>query len=359
MFRNPDGMGSAKAFEAVERSLLAKRNAWGRRHGNDPGRGNYEFNNFLIPDVGLAPVFEFQVLISLFVIGIGPVNYWLLNRRGQLPLLLVTVPAAAVATTLVLFAYGFLSEGIGTRVRVRSFTMLDQPSGEAVCWARLSYYAGIAPADGLRMPADAAVYPILPYSSSSYRSANRYANQPRELLWDDASAELPQHLSRGWLAARTPTQYLTITSQPTNKRIEFELSDDGLRATNQLGVDVSTLAVQDDKGNFYLSGKIAAGESVPLTTSNKTKVMTAMRALLASHEPQFPAGGEVISRRRYNRNSLSQNLMENELAAITSPMVQEWGNRTYIAITAQGVELNLGLEYAIEQDSCHVIRGSW
>jgi hypothetical protein len=347
-------MRSAKSIQAVERSLLAERNGWVHRHGNDSGRGNYEFNNFLIPDVGLAPVFEFQVLISLFVIGIGPVNYWLLKRRGQLPLLLLTVPTAAVATTLVLFAYGLLSEGVSTRVRARSFTMLDQRAGEAVCWARLSYYAGIAPAEGLRMPADAAVYPIRPFSDGS----NRFA-QPRELLWDDASVELPQRLSRGWLAARTPTQYLTITARPTNKRIEFELSDDGLRATNQLGVDVSTLAVQDEKGNFYLSEKISAGESILLPASDKTKVMTTMRALLAEHEPQFPAGAEVVSRRRYSREKLSQNLMETELAALTSPVVQEWGSRSYVAITAQGVELNLGLEYATEQDSCHVIRGSW
>ncbi len=354
VFRDPDGTGSKNTLVAVERSLLAKRSAWVHRHGNDPARGNYEFNNFLIPDVGMAPVFEFQVLISLFVIGIGPVNYWLLKRRGQLPLLLVTVPTAALAATLVLFVYGILSEGTGTRVRVQSFTMLDQKGGEAVCWARLSYYAGIAPAEGLRMPTDAAIYPILPSSGGR----DRYG-QPRELLWDNASAELSQHLSQGWLAARTPTQYLTITARPTNKQIAFELSDAGLRATNRLGVDVLTLAVQDDQGKFYLSEKIAAGESILLPASDKSTVMKAMRALLSDHEPQFPAGAEVAYRQRYRTETLSQNLMEIEIAALTSPMVQEWGSRTYVAVTAAGVELDLGLDYVTEQNSCHVIRGSW
>lgn len=354
VFRRPFGEISANALDAIQKSLLAERTNWNRRHGNDPGRGNYEFNNFLIPDVGMAPVFEFQMLISLFVIGIGPLNYWLLNRRGQLPLLLVTVPAAALAATLMLFAYGLLSEGISSRVRARSFTMLDQARGEAVCWARLSYYAGIAPPKGLSMPDDAAVYPIPPSSGGR----NRFS-QPRELLWNDASAESPQQLSQGWLAARTPTQYLTITARPTNKRVDFEVSDDGLVATNRLGVDVIALAVQDEAGNFYLSEKIAAGESLLLSASDKSKALMAMRNLLASHEPQFPAGADFVSRRYQRSDTLSQNLMEREIAAITSPTVQQWGSRSYVAITTAGIELELGLEYATEQESCHVIRGSW
>jgi len=58
------------AMETLEQSLLGERLAWSQRHGNDPGQENQGFNELLIPDVGAAPVFEFQLLISLFVIGI-------------------------------------------------------------------------------------------------------------------------------------------------------------------------------------------------------------------------------------------------------------------------------------------------
>ena len=359
LFRDPySGLGPDEALRVLERSQLAKRIAWSNRHGNNPGRGNPEFNNFLIPDVGVAPVFEFQMLMSLFVIGIGPVNYWLLKRRGQLPLLLVTVPAAALATSLALFAYGFLSEGVGTRVRARSFTKLNQRSGEAVCWARLSYYAGFAPGEGMRVPADTAVYPILPSSQSRYRF-----EPPRELLWGATSAKLPQHLSRGWLAARTPTQYQTITARPTTKRIDFQQTADGLVAANRLGVDLIALAVQDEAGNFYLAEQLASGDAATLSPSNKVRSIMAIRTLLAAHEPEFPAGAEMASRPRYsrgyNRELLSQNLMETELSAITSPVIEGWGRRGYVAITSAGIELELGLDSAVEKDSCHVIRGSW
>ena len=50
---------------AFERSSITTNLDWDTRHGNDPAAGNPNFNRLLIPDVGAAPVFEFQLLISL------------------------------------------------------------------------------------------------------------------------------------------------------------------------------------------------------------------------------------------------------------------------------------------------------
>ena len=66
---------------------------WYQRHGLSLKRENPDYWNFLIPGSaghGRAVL----LLISVFVIGIGPVNYWLLRRRRQLHLLLLTIPAA-------------------------------------------------------------------------------------------------------------------------------------------------------------------------------------------------------------------------------------------------------------------------
>jgi hypothetical protein len=72
---------------------------WNLRHGTNIGQQNPEFWNFLIPGVGLAPVKTFQVFITLFVLGIGPLNYWLLRRRKRLHLMVLTVPLSAAAVT--------------------------------------------------------------------------------------------------------------------------------------------------------------------------------------------------------------------------------------------------------------------
>ena len=75
---------------------LAARWKWRLRQGLSLDNENPAFHNFLIADVGLPPIQTYRVLISLFVIVIGPLNYWFLRRHGRLHLLLFTVPAAAL-----------------------------------------------------------------------------------------------------------------------------------------------------------------------------------------------------------------------------------------------------------------------
>ena len=67
----------------------------------------------------------FQVLITLFVLAIGPVNFYLLKRWHKLNLLLITVPASAAVVTLALLSYAVFSDGFGVRARTRSFTEIE------------------------------------------------------------------------------------------------------------------------------------------------------------------------------------------------------------------------------------------
>lgn len=367
------GMGTVAAWRDIEvaggmslygGSSISQNLDWGTRHGNDPAGGNPNFNNWLIPDVGAAPVFEFQLLISLFVIGIGPVNYWLLKRRNQLPLLLVTVPAAALAATLLLFSYGFLADGVGVRVRVRSMTMLDQRAGEMASWARMSYYAGIAPSDGLEMPANTTLYPILPSRSGINSFGRRTENQQRSIEWSQQ-----QHLTRGWLGSRTPTQYLAVTASPSKKQLIFKSQPDQLSVTNQLGTQVLALVVQDHEGNIFVGDQIDTEGTVTLSSSTYIKGASTLRKFLAENLPQLPAGyieSKTSRRSLYGSGNggnlgvpMTDSLMELHFEAIVSPAANGWGNGTYVAVTATGIEVPLGVEGATETSSFHVVRGTW
>lgn len=314
----------------------------------------------LIPGVGMAPVGQFQFLITLFAIGIGPLNYWLLKRRNKLPWLLVTVPVAAAATTLLLFSYGVLADGFDTRIRARSITVLDQRAGTAASWARLSYYAGIAPRQGLTFSDDTAMYPVRPNWDAALRW--RSSGTGREMLWrrDD------QRLTQGWLASRTPTQYLQVASRPTSKQLQMRATESGLQVANRLGVEVTHLAVQDRQGRLYWGEKLAPGERRVLATASRPDVTGKIRKLFTDNLPEFlgptnqPSAFGLRSGRQYGSEaSLAQNLMEAHLAAINSPLVEAWPDGSYIAFTASGVEVELGVEDAVEEASFHVIRGSW
>jgi hypothetical protein len=350
---------------------LRRTQRWDTRHGMTPDTANTEFAKFLVPGVGMAPVTYFQVLITLFVLFIGPANYWFLKRVKRLHLMVLTVPLAAGITTLALFAYAILADGFDTRVRAESFTTLDQRSGEAACWTRLSYYSGLAPGNGLVMPTDVTLYPILPAWAGDLN-----AWEERAIVWDGENARLKQ----GWLNSRTPTQYLTIRAHKTPHQIEMLESGDKLRAKNELGTPIKMLLVVNGEGNFFLGEGVSNDSAAILKAITRDDAVRLITKQVVDNTPQAPAElavGEsdvyaLRARARYQpywRNGsqlstgkLSENLASNALstlAGLSGQIGMELPPRSYVAITENGPEVELGVSYAKEESSFHVIEGRW
>ncbi len=366
--------GTLAEWRCVLNSVGPQRLLWSQRHGVSMMRPNGEYWKFLIPGVGLAPVTEFLVLITAFMLAIGPVNYWLLRRWRRLYLLVVTIPAAAAAVTFLLFAYAILADGLGTRVRVRSVTRIDQSRQQAVCWARLSYYSGLAPRRGLTFSQDVVVLPLLEMPS------DEYSDPPlrRELTWEE-----DQRLRSGWLNSRTPTQYLTVRSRPTNRGLQLFRSPvtDKLQVKNRLGTHVDQLAVCAEDGQFYWVRDVDADETVTLQPAAPEDVRRRLRSLSADNRPEL--SDEVAGRyrrgildvsyrrRRYYGGIKTLQLaqpsqltgrMEQALEALdrsTAASAPLMTPGSYIAIVKQSPEVELGTAAANEEASFHVILGNW
>lgn len=335
------------------------RQQWIFRHGISFEQGSQDFWTMLIPDVGLAPISEFRVLITMFVIAIGPVNYWLLRRVGKLHMLLITVPVAAALVTGGLFLYAVVSDGFDTRVRVRSFTEIDQRLGEAVCWSRQSYYAGMAPSEGLNMPEDVTVYPV-EFPSRYYSRDNM--DRQRDVHWDGK-----QRLSRGWLDSRTPTQYLVIGARDSDKGLTFPKTAEGMRVRNLLETPVHYLLVCNPDGEFYWGESIPKDGSATLSPITEKMARGKLKPIFRQNWPRPPGvmndGGDVfgLSQGRYWQNyggSFQANRMEQlmgrwmEFAPPPSP-------RSYLAIVERSPEVRLGKDDLIESASFHVVLGRW
>ncbi len=352
-------------------SMGTDRWLWYKRHGMSTHEVNADYWNFLIPDVGLAPVGAFCILITLFVLAIGPLNYWLLRRWRRLHLLVVTIPLGAAAVTLGLFAYAILADGLGTRVRVRSVTRLDQGRGRAVCWSRLSYYAGLAPRGGLRFPADVAVLPLENVPAGYYNDHGRR----RTLFW-----ESDQQLRRGWLASRTPTQYLTVRSRESSRGLDLTASADGtFQITNRLGSPIRQLLVYSTEGDGYWAEEVGADATAALKPVTVQAAWPRLTKTHRANHPSEPPGFEGDSygpfgigyRRRMimargsmygDPDSPSQHTsrMERALATLGAPAgAASLEPGSYVAIVEQSPEAVLGTPSAREEASYHVVFGKW
>jgi hypothetical protein len=366
---NPDPGQMPQSLTAA----LQTSGRWGVRHGIVPDDAVMEFANLLVPGVGQAPVREFQVLITLFVLAIGPLNYWLLKRWRRLHLLILTVPLAAAAITLGLFAYAIASDGFGTKVRAHSLTTLDQRTGEAACWSRISYYSGLAPGGGLTMPADVALYPIIPDWNEYSRNAHVYGE--RDLRWEGDEAKL----TRGWLRSRTPMQYLMLRSRKSPMRLDLTSVRDRMRVKNELGTQVDYVVVVDEKGNYWSGEKLAVGKTEFLQSVKRTDAASRFRKLVMSNAPQVPAAlsGErshyaTIQRQQWRmygqaaaytgEESLATNLANDaitNLAGLAGGSELKLAPRSYVAVTTTGPEVVFGMDGVEEDKSFHVIVGQW
>jgi hypothetical protein len=348
---------------------------WQSRYGLSPDLANEDFADLLVPGVGLAPVNEFRVLITLFVLGIGPLSYWLLMRANRLHLMLLTVPIIAAGLTSALFAYALVSDGLSTTVRVRSFTSLDQTTGEAATWARLSYYSGLAPSNGLVLPDDLTFYPIV--SGWNETSDSATPGVTRRLAW---SAD-KQLLNGGWLRSRVPTQYLSVRARKSPYRLRLESHDGQFTATNELATRIVSVAAVDDKNNVYSGESIDDGATVRLNPSTHADVLKQLRQRLLENQPELPPAladeqnsispAERRDRRRmfqqrYDLNYGSERLSENLLSGAISNLGENNADCTlnlppnsYVTITETGPEVELGIEGANEEASFHVLVGHW
>jgi hypothetical protein len=334
--------------------LTSGRVIWSQRHGLSLMNGNPEFFNFMIPGVGKAPLNAFRVLITLFVLAIGPVNYYVLRHVRRLHLLVVTVPVSAAGVTLALFAYALLTDGLGTRVRVRSVTHINQNTGQTECWARLSYYAGLAPRDGLEFSEDVAVYPFEAEPGES-------DSGDRDLLWYNG-----QRMSSGWLRSRTPTQYLTVRSRRSDMGIDVGpvVSDAALPIVNRLGTDVELLVLRDEAGQLHWTKGLAdggQGETHPITAAN---AMTELSAKLSECDMSIPPGlprSAYVTQDYGLQTALVNSLMEGIIRDLTVPSSPLSGLEpgSYVAVVRFSPEVELGTPGAQPEASLHLVVGTW
>ncbi|MFZ5829375.1 MAG: tripartite tricarboxylate transporter TctB family protein [Planctomycetota bacterium] len=360
--------GSELNWSWVMNSMGADRLLWQRRFGVSMDSGDDDFWRFLIPGVGLPPIAAFFVLITLFVIAIGPVNYWLLWRNKRLHLLLITAPALAGAVTVSLFVYAVFADGLGTRVRVRSATLLDQRTGRAVCWSRLSYYAGLSPYGGLEFSPETCVLPIPtegPHESDSAR---------RTWYLDDT-----QRFAAGWLPARTPTQFLTVRTRTSQSGLSIDETAKGVEVTNRLGAAARLLFLRTHDGRLMHVPSLPEGaKAVARPVDQEEMVKQLGRVFREDQQSLISAvgdgsndgGGGIFGVRRryyspyghYDIAGMETQCLERTIALLSMAGSSRFplaSPGSYVALVERSPEVELGTNWAREEASLHVVYGTW
>lgn len=357
-FKGDPFPGTASHWTWLMNSLGKESLSWQERHGFSSRTGTPSFLKFLIPSVGRVPVVSFLLLITIFTVIIGPLNYGYFLRKKRLSMLLVTVPVLALGSSLLLIGYSTVAHGFSIKSRIRSVTMLDQKHGNSVSISRVAYYAGMAPSGGLKFEPSTAVYPIW---------ASTGAFESGRLDWSDT-----QHFTSGWLKSRTRTQFLTVSNREQRGRIDFKPeSSVSSEFSNGLEWGIGMILLRDSKGDVWFGENIQPGAVTklqPINADNKGKI----RALLEERGLGLPEGISerqaaqvVYSRSRYdyynNENvdiyekSQQEQLLSN--FRIPDRFTRTLQPNSYFAILNDNPDLDLGMKNAKPQLTLHTLVG--
>jgi hypothetical protein len=258
--------------------LLAK--SWSETRGPWEGqRSSYDANQKfpIVDDIGI-PIKGLFVLMLLFALAIGPINFLVLARKKRRIWMLWTTPAISLVTCLAVFGYMLLSEGWQGRVRTETLTLLDEETHRATTIGWTAVYSPLTPSDGLHFSYDTEVAPqrVEQWRRGGVRSCT--------LDWSR-----DQHFASGWVEARVPAHFQVRRSEMRRERVLIHREEDGtLSMVNGLRAAIRRFVYLDEKGLLHTAEHIAAGAPAILTPKNREavpKIETMRSVFLSSSWP--------------------------------------------------------------------------
>ena len=247
----------------------------------DPSFGDRRFWDWIIPDVAQPPVYTFIALLSLFVIVVGPLAYRKFTKLGRGYLIMFVAPVLALITTLTMFVYGLLADGLSTRVRVREITWVGDTSGTAARYSRATYFAGVRPADGMSFPGDAVLLPYQLSSASSWFEASKLEHSiiGTMRLTDDSI-----RLDSGFLPSRQQKQF--VTYRPVRDvgvvSLEHTQANKSPLLTSSLNIEIRNGVLCNSAGEYFSFDRLPANSTTtaqPVTPNAASELLSGLYAL--------------------------------------------------------------------------------
>ncbi|MBX5480801.1 MAG: hypothetical protein IRZ16_02965 [Myxococcaceae bacterium] len=228
---NTDLTLAQKIVKPVAASTYVNRYAYG-----SAGNAIPEKERFLLPQA-TAPVGRFLLIILAFTLAIGPGSVWVARRRGP-PMLLLTIPATAFVTCLLIVGYSVLVDGFAIHAATRGYTLLDGKNKRAITVGMEAFYANIAPGEASWDVLAAIIGPQVDYNSDQIPSID----------WTRGAT-----FDTDFIPSRTYREWGVVSVAPTRARLLVKrLGDGSIEVQNALGSDITVARVNVDQVDYFV-----------------------------------------------------------------------------------------------------------
>ena len=233
-------------------------------HRDEWGGSERDFNSFFrVIGAARTPVRLVIIVLTLFVLIAGPVNLFILNRKGKRSWFLWTLPAISFATSGVVFVVSFFSEGVTPRLRTDSVTILNQVEQEATTLGAIAVYAPIAPSQ-LNFSGQSEVTPLFDsgYIHGPFGGGrNHDSGSNRQLEWSEGGE---QRLTGKWIGSRVPAHFAIRKTEHREERIQVQWPGTEPEIINGLGGHIDQIYLAGPDGTLFEGRDIVPGKKVLL-----------------------------------------------------------------------------------------------
>lgn len=196
------------------------------------------FRALLSIDSNNFPAVPLMLVMVVFAIIVGPVNYIVLMRRKRLMLLLVTTPLISLVFAGLIVGYAFVAEGWGIQQGIHSMTYLDEIRQQAATIGNMGIYGAVSP-DGLK------------FSEAMELRFGEGTADSGYLQIDDSAGQL---LTGSWFVPRLPGAIAFRKAENRLERLKINpLADGSLEVVNGLGGEITFLAIKMPDRKAYES----------------------------------------------------------------------------------------------------------
>ncbi len=192
-----------------------------------------------------APIGMLVLIMSIFVILVGPVNFVFLSKRKHTALMILTIPFISLLFCFLVFSYVAISSGFTLNGKIYGFTYLDQNERLAATCAHVSILAPNMTRRNLVFDANDNV-------CLYHRTTINVLDKPGMQI--DSSA----------IPVRTPLNYTVKRCETTNERIRINPITDGYEIVNGLSAPLLHFMYRDINGRLYYAENVPEGKRVPL-----------------------------------------------------------------------------------------------
>ena len=236
----------------------------------------------VIPDLDNLPFQTFTVLLILFALFIGPLNFALVRRLGRPVLLLVTIPSIAIVCSGAVIAYGIFGQGVDVKVAAQSLTVLDQREHRSTSAVQRLMFAGLSPGPGLRPGAGTVCFTAFP-------DQHRWNGSEGNLRINDQDGTL---LAGDYIPVRRRSEQVLLSDRSARGRLVVNYDGTTLEVQNGLGTRLERLLVRASNGAlFQLQSPLSPDETTELVALEEPEASE----LAADLWPvEVPVGRELL-----------------------------------------------------------------